>query len=362
MASRVWTGNFFEKLSVGFRCWQNRHLFQFNVRSVFRKKIRDKKLPQTAEPISTLIPKQMASLVGETARFCAKHPLRHNISPRILPRSPAQKPNPYYHRHPLRHLASTPLQQAQTIEQSLPTTTHPLTVELPTADARTALSFTSVRNGRGIAIVVSSVAAGSEAEALGVRPGMQLLTLSDPIQTSEVWQLNKRSSLRYVKQAIDLRRAQFITLSFTPSSTTAVVKGGNEAERVSVGSDDPAPGPASSTSSSSLSSSDAWSTMIVDNNDAATRSTTTGTTTPPPKTIGQRLELRYKQADAGLTDLERRQARRKAYFKQSSGRNDAPFFTAVFAAFILPAAVILGVAASTGYLDTLAAGWGSGSF
>jgi len=43
-----------------------------------------------------------------------------------------------------------------------------------------------------------------------------------------------------------------------------------------------------------------------------------------------------------------------------SSRNDGPFLAVALAAFVLPAAVILGIAASTGYLDKLAGGYGAG--
>lgn len=39
--------------------------------------------------------------------------------------------------------------------------------------------------------------------------------------------------------------------------------------------------------------------------------------------------------------------------EEASQRNDGPFFAGLFAAFLLPAAVILAVAYSSGYMDAL---------
>jgi hypothetical protein len=46
---------------------------------------------------------------------------------------------------------------------------------------------------------------------------------------------------------------------------------------------------------------------------------------------------------------------RKDYMSQVGQRNDAPFIATVFAFFFLPAAVILVVAFSSGYIDSLSA-------
>ncbi len=46
-------------------------------------------------------------------------------------------------------------------------------------------------------------------------------------------------------------------------------------------------------------------------------------------------------------------ARRKERQELEDARDDGPFFALVFAAFVLPAAIILGIAIGTGYLDDL---------
>lgn len=49
--------------------------------------------------------------------------------------------------------------------------------------------------------------------------------------------------------------------------------------------------------------------------------------------------------------------KRRDYMERESGRNDGPFFALLFSFFVLPAAVILAIAFSSGYLDTLAQGY-----
>lgn len=240
--------------------------------------------------------------------------------------------------------AAPPLAAAETSGAAAPPPR--LQLELPTAEAQATLRFAAVRAGRGKAIIVDAVAADGAAAAAGVRPGQQLLSLSDPIRAGETWPLNERVSLRYVRDAIRMRRAPYIALELS-------------AEPLPLWDQPPQDGAA--LGDPSASSSDAESELLValaaDASASASSMNSMDGGSGSEGTIGERLERRQKQAAGGMTDLERRQRRRKEYFEQSSGRNDAPFFAAVAAAFLLPAVVILGVAASTGYLDSLASGW-----
>ena len=90
---------------------------------------------------------------------------------------------------------------------------------------------------------------------------------------------------------------------------------------------------------------------VSDSMDGSSSSITT------PGSIGERLARKQRTADKGMTDLEKRKARRKEYFDQTTERNDAPFFAGLLAAFILPPLAILIYASSSGYLDSLASGW-----
>ena len=65
-------------------------------------------------------------------------------------------------------------------------------------------------------------------------------------------------------------------------------------------------------------------------------------------------QLESTQQDARY---KARVQKRKEYMERESGRNDGPFFALLFSFFVLPAAVILGIAFSSGYLDTLSEGY-----
>jgi hypothetical protein len=66
------------------------------------------------------------------------------------------------------------------------TTSEILLVELATADARASLELGVTRQRDRQDICVVDVAAGSEAEAAGIRPGMVLKAISDPVRRNEV--------------------------------------------------------------------------------------------------------------------------------------------------------------------------------
>jgi len=237
-------------------------------------------------------------------------------------------------------------------------------VEIATSEAQTALKFAAVRVGGGKAIVVEAVAVGSEAAEAGIRPGQQLYSLSDPIRPSETWIVNDRASLRYVRDAVRMRRASFIMLelsrvplkewldekedsglpsslaSYTSESDAEAPPPAREPDLLSAVAAE-----AATASSGNLSSSDS-----IDLPGSSRTAAAAGT-------IGERLQRNYKKSNSGMTDLEKRVSKRKEYFEQTKTRNDTPFFLGVLAAFLLPALIILGVASASGYLDSLAAGW-----
>ncbi len=69
-----------------------------------------------------------------------------------------------------------------------------------------------------------------------------------------------------------------------------------------------------------------------------------------------KLQVRLQQAEGAREQakLKVRQQKRREYMDRESGRNDAPFFALLLSFFVLPAAVILLIAFSSGYLDTIA--------
>jgi hypothetical protein len=99
-----------------------------------------------------------------------------------------------------------------------PSTRHRLcSLELPTADFQDGVQLTPLRRQRGgTAIIVQQVAPGSACAAAGVRPGQQLLAISDPIRQSEVWELNGLASIKYVRQAISGRSLETLNVRLSP--------------------------------------------------------------------------------------------------------------------------------------------------
>ncbi len=121
-------------------------------------------------------------------------------------------------------------------------------MSLRTGEARKAIRFTQAKDGR---IVIEAVAVGSEAqevrssEALGmtsasharaphsplppmrqlkpsvqagIRPGQQLLSISDPIRNDEVWKISIETKLSRVRDALQFRSPPTVNLQLTESS------------------------------------------------------------------------------------------------------------------------------------------------
>lgn len=227
-----------------------------------------------------------------------------------------------------------------------------LRLELPTCDIQTCVKFDSFPIGGNRAIVVSQVAPGSESAAVGLRPGMQLLALSDPIQPDLTWSLSGSASLRYVRDAVRMRRADYILLEVTR-------------EPVAQGNYDATDAQDSNTDSNS-DQNERYNGSNTDNYDflsaiaSSIESDEEGLESQRrSRTIGERLQKQYEESSIkpATTALERRISRRKDYMTQVTKRNDVPFFAWLLAAFLLPALCILAVAASSGYLEALSQQW-----
>lgn len=200
-------------------------------------------------------------------------------------------------------------------------------------------------------IIIKSVTPGSQASKEGILPGSKLLAISDPIRDNgPLWTLNDRASIRFVRDALRLRTSSNVTIVVT-SEVVELEK------TLSVGS-------ASSSSSSSTSSSCSSSDNDDDGSAAAStsQSTSSSLSIDRPLTIGERMELEWREKEGQIQQqksaYEKRVARRLGYFEEASGRDDSVFFAYVGAAFLLPAAGILAVAFFSGYLDKLATGYG----
>lgn len=225
-------------------------------------------------------------------------------------------------------------------------------LELPTEDVQANVRLMGVRQGRGAAIVIAAVEPGSAAAAAGVRPGQQLLAVSDPIRRGEFWQINGQSSLRYVCQAISMRVAETITLQLTAQPIREwrrAVEASRAAQRAAAAALTPQPqAPAgqpqdddllsnivrasidsSMGSLDSFDSGDASSSSAAasgDSSEAGPGLTAAGRAAAAKLTVAEKLEQRYIEGQAAAdalaaqeSDLERRKRRRKEYFEQVRG-------------------------------------------
>ena len=224
-------------------------------------------------------------------------------------------------------------------------------VELPTATAQSGVVFKDIRLGRGKAVVISRVAPQLE-EDEGLRVGQQLLEVSDPIRRGERWELNDRVSLRFVRDAIRMQRGASIEFFLSAEPIPDAAEADWAAQQAAAAAEVAAAAAATSSFDNA-----ATSGASFDEGDLLSRIAGEGGGAAPPGTIAERLEAQYasRQAEDGrLTALERRVKARQAYMEEADARDDGPFFAGLAAAFLLPALVILGVAASSGYLDKLA--------
>lgn len=83
--------------------------------------------------------------------------------------------------------------------------------------AATELRFVELLDGRNKILVVSAVAAGSNAEKEGIKVGQQVLAVSDPVNESQLLSLKEKPSKLALVRAINNRRYPEVELSFTPS-------------------------------------------------------------------------------------------------------------------------------------------------
>ncbi|KAL4443687.1 hypothetical protein ABPG75_011424 [Micractinium tetrahymenae] len=201
-----------------------------------------------------------------------------------------------------------------------------LSLELPTADFQ-AVQLTALRRRRGgTAILIQEVPPGSASEAAGVRPGQQVLAVSDPIRAGEIWDIGGLASLRYVRQAVEGRALDTIAVRLTT---------------------DPAP---------------EWQQAA-----AAARATVAAaggatSTEGEQLTADERAELLAQLASMDASAQGAKKAAREEKLEQRAAlerenreqqRSSAPFFAAFVGLFIgLPAVIVL-LALSSGYLDSL---------
>jgi len=89
------------------------------------------------------------------------------------------------------------------------------TVEVETIVARRAIQWDSLAIGdENRAIFVAGVAFDSEAERKGIKPGMRLVAITDPVDKAEMWQIPKNVTFVRAMDAIRSTRAYDIQLTF----------------------------------------------------------------------------------------------------------------------------------------------------
>lgn len=162
------------------------------------------------------------------------------------------------------------------------------------------------------------------------------------VGTGGLWELNDRPSLRFVRDALRMRRHNTVEIVFEVDDVALAPSNTLTAQAPSSASS-PANAASSSDSGSSVSSVDVQSPTA----DAASNDSTA-------PTIGELMAAKQAAAEAkGMrkSDVVKRMERRAAYLEQVGQRNDSPYLAGAVALFVLPSLVILGWAYFSGYLD-----------
>ncbi|CAL5229996.1 g13433 [Coccomyxa viridis] len=194
------------------------------------------------------------------------------------------------------------------------------------------------------AALAYAVAIGSEAQEAGIRPGQQLLSISDPIRNDEVWKISIETKLSRVRDALQFRSPPTINLQLTESSIE------DEAGFVWGSGDASASQEASGSAEETGSQQDLLTNITGGAGEADDAEA-------DRQTLADRLEQQQSawkaKAAAEEAKYKARVQQRRDYMERESGRNDSLFFALLFSFFVLPAAVILIVAWQTGYLASL---------
>jgi len=192
-----------------------------------------------------------------------------------------------------------------------------LRVEIPTSDVKQSLRVGGMAAGRGRAIFITVVAPDSAAYEAGLREGCRLVAISDPARSEELWVLNDRVSLRFVRDSLRMRISPTIILVVEPPSKD-------------------------------------WTSMSqAESATAATEGGVAVSGFQEAERLQEELELARQRQARLKSEVEQRIKARKAYLGEVGQRDDSKLFAGLAAAFFLPAIVILTVAFASGYMDTL---------
>lgn len=192
-------------------------------------------------------------------------------------------------------------------------------MSLPTQDAQEALRFDVYPEGRGQAVRVSQVAAGSEAEAAGVQVGQKLRAISDPVRQGEMWTLGDAPSVRFVRDALRLRRSGVVELvleELAPgeAEAAAAAAAADAAEQLRAAAARAEMDPATAATSSTLDA-------LMGTPGAAGNASVDGTAAGSGggMTIAEKMMLQQQAAERAkgtVGDVRRRIERRQAYLDE----------------------------------------------
>ena len=190
---------------------------------------------------------------------------------------------------------------------------------LRTKEARQTLRFTEGRVGANKVVLVEAVATGSEAFALGIRPGDRVVALSDPVRDAVQWTLSANdASLRFVRDAMRLRISPDLTIVLEAlEDAEAAVEAQQEVNRqralAELGSQ-------------------------PEQEEEAEEDAAIAPLVPPPWSGGL------------PTVSQRRNLKRQARLEEVGKRNDSSFFTALLAGVLATPVIILALAYTQGWL------------
>eukprot|EP00191_Tetraselmis_sp_GSL018_P008669 CAMPEP_0177600636 /NCGR_PEP_ID=MMETSP0419_2-20121207/13770_1 /TAXON_ID=582737 /ORGANISM="Tetraselmis sp., Strain GSL018" /LENGTH=298 /DNA_ID=CAMNT_0019093725 /DNA_START=295 /DNA_END=1191 /DNA_ORIENTATION=- len=289
--------------------------------------------------------RSLRTVVAKLHKASSATPLRVSLSPcPVCVRNAVLLLKPHSRKSPsaLQHENRRGRTSAKRADSDLSTTTTKrLQVELDTKEAKRDLKFGGIVEGRGRVIVITSVRPESEASKQGVQPGSRLVAISDPVRNGELWELNERASLRFVRDSLQMRVSGRITLvvELPDPGDAATSSPGLTSQEAAAEASAGAPGRISTGDRIALLT---MSSEDEEDQDAGGRST-------EEQERQQQQQRRRRQR----SEVEMRIQARKDYLGEVSQRDDTGFFLGLAAAIVLPAATILAIAYASGYLDAL---------
>eukprot|EP00798_Chlamydomonas_sp_ICE-L_P017655 gene17655-24001_t len=195
------------------------------------------------------------------------------------------------------------------------------------------LLLENLADGAGQAVVVVGVLEDSPADKAGIVAGMKVLAVSDPVKTTDMFMMNERPSLRFVKDALRMRRTLPVEIWLQPNFITAAPEL-------------PEPSPQAVQSDNGVLGS--LENLVSDSD--GSESDDNGITLA--NNLASRYEetIRQKRLD---NEVRQRIERRQAYMAVDDARDDTKLILGLVVAFVGPAFAILAYAASSGFLDNM---------